>query len=358
MSELALCPGAAKSNGVRVGLPPECDARSKVVLLRSAAVVDPDAKAYKPEPRFDLAACFANALPVLTPLVQRCNEANLLIAACAMDGFPLALRRVTPTAELPLALVAGRHPRCSLQLPDESRASLRHLLLSLSGTPNAFRLRGRDLGGRAGLILADGARVPAFSAPGRLAVAIGQIALFVIPGGEVGREITQGDAARCFERLTGVDPSGKAGARLAVTAVARPGAAELGGYRSPADGSAPKALGSLRLRATKAARGEANSTRELEVDEDQLTRGLLIGRYSDRCSLAGSGRNLSRVHALVELETNDSLLVYDLASTNGVRPRDRPDDPGHDVVRITPSKSCLLGHFELSWQPATPPLVA
>ena len=83
----------------------------------------------------------------------------------------------------------------------------------------------------------------------------------------------------------------------------------------------------------------------------QLQRGLLIGRYSDRCSLAGHGRNLSRVHALVSEEAPRSLLVYDLASTNGVRPAGMTEGPSHAVVRLTEDAPVMLGHFELAWVP-------
>ena len=48
------------------------------------------------------------------------------------------------------------------------------------------------------------------------------------------------------------------------------------------------------------------------------------------------GRNLSRVHALVSEEAPRSLLVYDLASTNGVRPAGMTEGPSHAVVRWAP----------------------
>jgi hypothetical protein len=146
--------------------------------------------------------------------------------------------------------------------------------------------------------------------------------------------------------------------------MAEPGVAEIGGYRPIAVDVRPEPRGALRLRSARrrtsqrkqrAGRDEDTQVRELEVDSEQLGRGLLIGRYSDRCSLAGQGRNLSRVHALVTEESATSLLVYDLASTNGVRPGNLPDGPTHAVVRLTPDEPCLLGHFELSWEPAAPP---
>jgi len=227
-----------------------------------------------------------------------------------------------------------------------------------------MRLRGYDLGGRAGVLLADNKRVPGFSAHGQVALAFGRTSLFVLPGGAVGAELLSGNDAEAFRKLTGLETSG-AGHRLAISAMAEPGVAEIGGYRPINVDVLPEPRGALRLRSAKGRRtsqrkqrrDEDTQVRELEVDSEQLGRGLLIGRYSDRCSLAGQGRNLSRVHALVTEESAGSLLVYDLASTNGVRPANQPEGPTHSVVRLTPDDACLLGHFELSWEPAAAPTI-
>ncbi|MCA9698003.1 MAG: FHA domain-containing protein, partial [Myxococcales bacterium] len=210
-------------------------------------------------------------------------------------------------------------------IPNDSRVSLRHLLLTSWPGQGPMRFRGYDLGGRAGVILADGKRVPGFSAHGQVALAFGRTSLFVLPGGADGREILAGEEAESFRKLTGLDTSG-GGHRLAISAMAEPGVAEIGGYRPIDVDVRPDPRGVLRLRSTKGSRvrstnrgrrrEDSNQVRELEVDSEQLQRGLLIGRYSDRCSLAGHGRNLSRVHALVTEEAPRSLLVYDLASTN------------------------------------------
>ena len=73
--------------------------------------------------------------------------------------------------------------------------------------------------------------------------------------------------------------------------------------------------------------------------------------------MAGAGRNLSRVHALVSEEGPTSLLVYDLASTNGVRPGGQTEGPSHAVVRVTSELACMLGHFELRWVPGAAPAI-
>ena len=175
----------------------------------------------------------------------------------------------------------------------------------------------------------------------------------MLPGGPAGLALLEGTTDQAFQRLTGIDRHG-GGIRLAISATAEPSVAQLGGYRPIDVDARPQPRGVLRLRSLKSAKSQRGGevTRELDIDSEQLQRGLLIGRYSDRCSLAGSGRNLSRVHALVTEEGPNSLLVYDLASTNGVRPGHETEGPSHAVVRLHHNEPVMLGHFELSWTPA------
>ena len=321
--------------------------------------------------RVALAGCFARARPILTALVAGVKDQDAVIVATDPNGFPVAQRVLERPKDLPHAVVIGRHNRCALAIPNDTRVSLRHLLLTAWPGQGPLRLRGYDLGGRAGVVLADGKRVPGFSAHGQVALAFGRTSLFVLPGGETGKAILAGDEAESFRKLTGLDTAGE-GHRLAISAMAEPGVAEIGGYRPIDVDLRPESRGVLRLRSVKGERGRVTNrgrprlqrggddpaqVRELEVDSEQLQRGLLIGRYSDRCSLAGQGRNLSRVHALVTEEGPHSLLVYDLASTNGVRPAGFSDGPSHPVVRLTPDEPCMLGHFELSWLPSEQPTI-
>ena len=318
------------------------------------------------EGKMALAACFARARPILTALVAGVKDGDAVIVATDQNGFPVGQRVVERPKDLPHAVVIGRHNRCALAIPGDSRVSLRHLLLTVWPGQGPLRFRGYDLGGRAGVLLADGKRVPGFSAHGQVALAFGRTSLFVLPGGSAGQDILAGEDAEAFRKLTGLDTAG-GGHRLAISAMAEPGVAEIGGYRPIDVDVRPEPRGLLRLRSTKntrrnASRGsrrrdDSTQVRELEVDSEQLQRGLLIGRYSDRCSLAGQGRNLSRVHALVTEEGPSSLLVYDLASTNGVRPAGQSEGPSHSVVRMTPDDPCMLGHFELSWVPSEKPTI-
>jgi hypothetical protein len=300
----------------------------------------------------DLIEVFGRGRGVVAEMVRSTPTGDTLVVVTNELGFPVGQRAIRRPDSLPYAMVFGRHNRCTVSIPHDSRVSLRHILLTAWPGQGALRLRGYDLGGRAGIMLADGKRVPGFSALGHVALSFGRTALFVLPGGPAGLGLLEGNGDQAFQRLTGIDRNG-GGIRLAISAMAEPSVAQLGGYR-PIDVEArPQPRGILRLRSlkSKSQRG-AEASRELEVDSEQLQRGLLIGRYSDRCSLAGSGRNLSRVHALVTEEGPNSLLVYDLASTNGVRPGHETEGPSHAVVRLRHNEPVMLGHFELSWTPA------
>lgn len=293
-----------------------------------------------------LAENFARATPILSALVAGTPAGDTLVVAFDGRGFPVAQTAAARPSELPFALVVGRHNRCGLSVPQDNRVSLRHLLLTIWPGQAGLLIRGYDLGGRAGVALADGTRVAGFSAHGRVALSFGRTFLYALPGGAEGSALLAGSPEEAYRRLTGLDLDGS-GQLLAVAAEA--GVAEIGGYRGM-ELNSQISRGFLQLRSTKSGH-EDDSVRELDINAEQLQRGLLIGRYSDRCSLAGAGRNLSRVHALVTEEGPHSLLVYDLASTNGVRPAGTRDGPSHRVVRLTPDDPCMLGHFELSWVP-------
>lgn len=299
-----------------------------------------------------LADSFARARDILAALVKNTRDGDTLIVATDSNGFPVTQKVIQRRGEsLPHALVIGRHNRCALTIPNDSRVSLRHILLTARYGANQVRLRGYDLGGRAGIVLADGKRVPGFSALDHVALTFGQTGMFVLPGGRAGERLLEGTIDQAFRRITGISPDG-AGVRLAQSAMAEPSVAQIGGYRPVHVDARPRSWGVLRLRSLKG-KPDRDNQRTLEVDEEQLNRGLLIGRYSDRCSLAGAGRNLSRVHALVTRDgSSSSLLVYDLASTNGVRPGPETEGPSHAVVRLRQDDPVMLGHFELSWVPA------
>ena len=300
-------------------------------------------------------ARLARAHTCLLSMVDILSEEQSLIVAVDPSGFPIVQMKLVRPQDLPRALVVGRHPRCTLSVPDDASLSLRHFLLTLWPGQGPSRIGGVDLGGRSGIVIPDGRRVSGFFAHDHLAITLGKTCLYVIPGGRCGRqlleqcELQKSGSRSPFRTSINVHPTSDVtapGARLTPEL----GVTHVGGYRAVERYINPVPRGTLRLCSTQYSNGR-EQIRDLAINDEQIRRGLLIGRYSDRCTLAGEGRNLSRVHALICEENSDSLLVYDLASTNGVRPMGQFDGPSHAVVRITPTQTCMLGHFELSWRP-------
>ncbi|MGB1700304.1 MAG: FHA domain-containing protein [Nannocystaceae bacterium] len=291
-------------------------------------------------------------LSMLRAMLSAVPSSQFLVATFDASGFQMRLDR---PFDLPSAMVVGRHHRCSLWVREDRSVSLRHVLLTIwQGVEGTLRMRAYDLGGRGGILLADGQRVDGVLAESHLGIVIGTSTLFVLPGGDAGLALLEGATDDVHRRLTRVS---RDDLTIMDGLECLPGLAHVGGYRQSDVLEPPNDFrGELRLSAPRSTLGRIES-RTLEIDGVQLRQGLLIGRYSDRCSLAGSGRNLSRVHALVCEESHNTLLVYDLASTNGVRPVDDPDGPSRAVVRLTPDTPCMLGHFELSWSPFAPPTV-
>lgn len=289
------------------------------------------------------------SIDVLRALNRCLGENEAIIVATDPRGFPLALRRIPRPRDLPSAIVLGRHSRCGLSIAADPGVSLRHLLLVLFPGRGPLRLRGVDLGGRGGVVVARDRQVKGFSAHGHVLARIGSTQVHVLPGGEAGSNLLEGSAAEVLQRLAHNATLDDSSAVVQAASIP-PEMQQQGGYRGWSGGHQSLSRGTLRLRSQIDERGKSQY-RDVAINAEQLRRGLLIGRYSDRCSLAGEGRNLSRVHALVCDESPESLLVFDLASTNGVRPLDQAQGPSHPVVRITPQQGCFLGQFRLEWLP-------
>lgn len=302
----------------------------------------------------DLIDCFGRAKAVLGALVGNMAPGESLVVVTNDLGFPVAQRSVRRPDNLPHALVFGRHNRCSLAIPHDTRVSLRHILVTAWPGQGALRLRGYDLGGRAGIVLADGKRVPGFSALGHVALSFGHTGLFVLPGGPAGLALLEGTTDQAFQRLTGIDRHG-GGIRLAIRRPPSPASPSSGGYR-PIDVQRPAAA-ARRPAAALAQVGEVPARRRghprarhrqraaaTRTPHRSLQRSLLARRLRPQ-PVTESTPSLPR-RAL------NSLLVYDLASTNGVRPGHETEGPSHAVVRLRHNEPVMLGHFELSWTPA------
>lgn len=291
---------------------------------------------------------------VLRALVAASGDEDALIVAVDDRGFPLAQTRVARPVDLPRAVVVGRHHRCDLVVRSDTELSLRHFLFVVLQSRGDLRIRCIDLRRRAESLndLGSGPPEPGTSlcAVGYLWRRVGSSQLFLLPGGALGLELLSGDASSVLESLRNnptIDPSAGFRPRSITGSHARP----LGGYRQDLR-QGPRNRGILRLRGQSDEMGRVPH-RDVELRPQSLQHGLLIGRHAERCTLAGEARNLSRMHALVCEEDEHSLLVFDLASTNGVRPKDQVQGPSHSVVRVYPGQGCLLGQFHLDWLPNT-----
>lgn len=286
---------------------------------------------------------------VLRALLGCTGPEEALIVAVDQSGFPLAQARIPRPDDLPAALVLGRHHRCGLVLASDPDLRLRHLLLVILPGPGPLRIRAvplhspGDLGQNASPALPD-----SLGAQGHLFLDLASTRIFVLPGGPVGLDLLEGDPGQTLESLRN-NPTldYRSGFRPKLPPLTHPGGALP--YRQD-----PRLRyqhqGILRLRGDSDERGRVPH-RDHELRPEALHHGLLIGRHAERCSLAGEARNLSRIHALVCQESEESLWVFDLASTNGVRPKSQAQGPSHSVVRLTSRAGCLLGQFHLDWLP-------
>lgn len=286
---------------------------------------------------------------VLRALLGCTAPEEALIVAVDQSGFPLSQARIPRPDDLPAALVLGRHHRCGLVLSADPDLRLRHLLLVILPGPGPLRIRAvplrapGDLGQNASPVLPD-----SLGAQGYLCLELANTRIFVLPGGLAGLDLLVGDPGQTLESLRN-NPT------LDYRSGFRPNLAPLTISRGALPYRQDPRLrnehqGTLRLRGDSDERGRVPH-RDHDLRPQALQHGLVIGRHAERCSLAGEARNLSRIHALVCQESEESLWVFDLASTNGVRPKNQAQGPSHSVVRLTPQEGCLLGQFHLDWLP-------
>lgn len=288
-------------------------------------------------------------LALLQALLRGTHDEEALIVAVDRSGFPLAQARMPRPTDLPSAVVLGRHHRCDVVVREDAALALRHFLFVVLPGGGGLRIRCVDLAARSDAASSAGAAQPtSIRASGHLTLAAGDTQLFLLPGGAAGQSLLDGEPKATLARLrnnptldqsAGFGPKSRTGRQARV----------VGGYRSDSRNE-QQHLGFLRLRGECDERGRVPH-RDVELRPSALRHGLIIGRHAERCTLAGEARNLSRMHALVCEEDEHGLFVFDLASTNGLRPKDQAQGPSHPVVRLTHEQGCLLGQFHLDWLP-------
>jgi hypothetical protein len=254
---------------------------------------------------------FVAAFPLLRPLAGRPGAA---VVAAAVDPDGAVLGQTALESGQPLIL--GRHTRCGLRLPSE-RVSLRQLAVHVRLEGDAPVTRLWDLGTATPFVMEDGATATAVVAEGPLLATLAEYALVCAPAAAHAPAVWAADAAAGWEALpprTFIDLRGTAPARR------RHPARDLGKScisriepvtRLGEEPEAGPAWAELTL--------EGGAAEEHHrISAEQISRGVLVGRYP-RC-LAGEGADvaLSRVHLLV-VRIGDEVWAIDTASTNGTR---------------------------------------
>ena len=206
------------------------------------------------------------------------------------------------------ALVAGRHDRCDLVLPDDPSVSLRHLLLRVHRDDyGTLTLDMLNLRAPLELTLCDGSATHSLQGSGIVAAQLGQYSIIGLP--------SDLDPSSLPNSLPTNTPLGIPASQWEYDASS---ISRIGPRRSPSHASelplsAKNAAGRLLLETQATETG-------LWLSADQLRRGVVVGRYT-RC-VGGTIRGLfddvvSRTHLLFCGEAGKPI-AYDLASRNGV----------------------------------------
>jgi hypothetical protein len=229
-------------------------------------------------------------------------------ASASGGSARVSVRFVREAAREPLALVVGRHPQCDVS--GLQHASLRHALVLC--WPRASRgrhpLEVLDLRSGTGLVLSRGQRVGRISSPGPVRFGVGsdEVTLLHASAGarfpvdfpddldgwaELEERVAMGMTRPVHE--PGFEDTN-------ASVVVRFG----GGYRRLIDGARVDLAGCLVVQTT----------------EEELRRGLLLGRYARCDSSAHLARDehISRVHALA-IVRGGKMYVVDVGSSNGTR---------------------------------------
>ncbi|HEY3357069.1 MAG TPA: FHA domain-containing protein, partial [Polyangia bacterium] len=264
---------------------------------------------------------FLAAHPGMRVLATRPDVA-VVVGAVDPDGRVIGLAPLAAGQ----ALIAGRHTRCGLRLPSDD-ASLRHLAIHVRVEGGGPVTRLWDLGTSTPFEMEDGAAATAVIAEGPLFAAVAGYALLCVPAAASAPAVWTPGPAAAWDALPPrgfIDLRTTAPARarhrpdpdLSVSRISRIDAPSRLGAE-PADGP-PWA----ELTLTTPGAQERHP-----ISAEQISRGVLIGRYP-RC-LAGTGaaESLSRVHLLI-VRIGDEVWAIDTASTNGT------ERHGHDIDAV------------------------
>lgn len=255
------------------------------------------------------------------------------------------------------SLTIGRHAQCAFRLPALD-VSLRHVVAHVrSNENNDMVTRLWDLNTKQSFITEDGVYSSALVAEGALFITIGHYSLMFVPldalgdkqwpqrGEDAWSELPQ----RKFLDRRDVASQGdifnqqpnKPNSNMDITQITRVNAPVMLGE----DVDSSQAWGKVTIEIP-------TGKMERFVSEDQINRGILIGRYS-RCQIRlDNDDSLSRVHLML-VKIGQEIWAIDTASTNGTR---------HNAKEITSTvmaledKLLLAATTLVKWVAIPPPV--
>lgn len=291
--------------------------------------------------------------------VSKCREVDepgvAIVAVNERTGRAQGLVVLRARVERHVAAIVGRHDQCDLFLAQSDSLALRHLAIVLDPVKSwargdaTVRYRVLDLRTSEGFCDETGRPLRGLRAEGPALLRCAGYAMFMLAVGDpsdwpakpedawgmLPERVYFDELDRCAEgSFTKLPTPGRRTSTLVRTA----------GVRDTSVGLVKRgtaAAGTLELRGS-------HTGGYLEVGQQELTDGILLGRYP-RCNGAGfsDDPSLSRVHALL-IQIDDTLLVVDTSSRNGSRLRGSDDAR---VIEILGETELELGsHTRVRWR--------
>lgn len=241
------------------------------------------------------------------------------------------------------ALTLGRHDQCVSRLDSKREVSLRHLLVRRLAEGGPGEIEVLDLRSKGGARVVRGGKRERMALRGPVVLlASGQPVAIVPMDGQLPDSIPEPDVVNTMPK-----PSTRGRSELSsFSSFGTLGGAGPMRTQDPQRGALTGWFHLINDRGQKT---------ELAVYDDDLERGILLGRYQ-RCDLrvgkVDLPNSVSRVHAFV-VGDGDGVRVYDTASTNGigVGPRYKERLPCLRFGRGYSFRFWLGADIQLRWQP-------
>ena len=281
-------------------------------------------------------ASFTQIIHQSLPYIKRqaaLSRSDLIVFAYE-DTIPLQVLHLEQHKNDIKSIILGRHTQCPLRLTDP-HVSLRHLVLILYPQNINFQYQLIDLNSNTGFTVDDKVCLSMW-ANGTAFIRIFQYNLIFIAPTQVDWQV---DNAQIIKQLTERIYEGSPVPRIASKAIKIEGPEEL---KEPQESDSTDFENTSRITfklppvwlkdsTTELPRAEIKihfkqNRKHILIDESQLERGILVGRY-ERCGIFFSSHDeynpISRVHCLF-ISINGVMYVIDTASTNGTSVAHKP----------------------------------